>query len=112
MCDSIANTHTHTHGNVINDPLLFVIANCLNDHFSTVGTLMANEIASQTANVVTKDPLSYIDKDVETSLFMNFSSSLEIFDQISKLKNKKSSGYDLISNSILKSTKFSISPYL
>ena len=38
--------------------------------------------------------------------------SYEISTLINKLNNKKSSGYDLISNHILKSTNFTISPYL
>ena len=36
------------------------IANCLNNHFSSVGSKMANNIESQ--NIVSKDPLEYIKK--------------------------------------------------
>ena len=71
---------------------------------------MAKNIESQ--NEPTTDPLSYIKKDVSGSLFLNYTSSAEIFDRISKLENKKSSGFDLISNHILKSTNMTIAPYL
>ena len=86
------------------------IANCLNDHFSAIGGLMAQEIESNSSN--TKDPISYIRGDVDRSMFMNFTNSSEISESICKLQNKKSSGHDLISNCILKSTNLSISPYL
>ena len=95
-------------GIIIKDPS--EIANCLNDHFSGVGGLMAQEIESNSPN--TKDPISYIRKNVDRSMFMNFTNSAEISEGINKLQNKKSSGYDLISNCILKSTNLSISPYL
>ena len=84
------------------------IANCLNNHFSSVGSKMANNIESQ--NIVTKDPLEYIKKEVDKSLFLNYTSSSEIFERISNLENKKSSGCDLISNYTLKSTSSIISP--
>ena len=96
-------------GTIIEDPLK--VSNCLNDHFSTVGAKMANEINSQTND--TKDPLTYIRKNVKDSLFMNYTCTSEIIDCISKMENKKSSGYDCISNSsILKSTNHVIAPYL
>ena len=95
-------------GTIIEDPQK--IANRLNDHFSTVGSVMANEINSQ--SVSPRDPLSYIKKNVDSSLFLSYTSAFEIFKCISKLENKKSSGYDCISNSILKSTNQAISPYL
>ena len=86
------------------------IANSLNDHFSGIGGLMAQEIESNSPN--TTDPISYVRKNVGRSMFMNFTNSAEISDGICKLQNKKSSGHDLISNCILKSTNLSISPYL
>ena len=95
-------------GNIIESPSK--IANCLNDHFSSVGGRMAQELESNSTN--TKDPISYIKKNVDKSLFMNFTNSTEISKGIHKLQDKKSSGYDLISNCILKSTNSSISPYL
>ena len=66
---------------------------------------MADNIESQ--NIATNDPISYVKKDVDKSLFLNYTSSSEISERISKLENKKSSGYDLISNHILKSTNHS-----
>ena len=38
-------------------------------------------------------PLSYIKKDVKDSMFLNYTSTLEVFQYISKLDNKKSSGF-------------------
>ena len=86
------------------------VANYLNDHFSSVGSRMADNIECQ--NITTKDPLDYIKKVVDKSLFLNYTSSNEILDRISKLENKKSSGCDLISNYTLKSTSSIIAPYL
>ena len=55
-------------GNIIESPSK--IANCLNGHFSSVGGLMAQELESNSTNI--KDPISYIKKNVDKSLFMNF----------------------------------------
>ena len=43
---------------------------------------------------------------------MNYTSTSEILECISKMENKKSSGYDCISNSIIKGTNQVIAPYL
>ena len=70
---------------------------------------MASDIDSQCTE--TKDPLSYIKQNVDRSLFLDFTNSAEIFEGICKLESKKSSGYDCISNIILKSTNPVISPF-
>ena len=59
-----------------------------------------------------KDPLSYIKKQVGNSFVLSKTNSFEIISLIDNLNNKKSSGYDSISNKILKETKNTIVPYL
>ena len=71
---------------------------------------MASEINSQSFD--NEDPLSYVKQHVDRSLFLNYTNSSEIFEVICKLDNKKSSGFDCISNNILKSSNIIISPYL
>jgi len=85
-------------------------ANCLNSHLTSIGQKMADEAKSK--NETMTDPLDYIKKEVNSSMFLNYTSASEIFKCISKLDNKRSSGYDLINNHILKATNSTISPYL
>ena len=75
------------------------IADCLNSHFTSVGKTMADRFDDH--HHPTTDPLSYINQDINNSMFLHFTTTYEISERISKLDNKKSSGYDLISNCIL-----------
>ena len=59
-----------------------------------------------------KDPLSYISKDVQNSIFLSLPKAEEISKNISKLVNKNSCSYDLVSNRAMKATNQSVSPYL
>ncbi len=59
-----------------------------------------------------KDPIKYMKNKVKESFTFFPTNSSEISSLISKLNNKKSSSYDLISNNILKETKDIITPYL
>ena len=59
-----------------------------------------------------KDPLSYISKDVQNSIFLSLPTAQEISKNITRLINKDSSGYDLVSNRTIKATNQTISPYL
>ena len=59
-----------------------------------------------------RDPLDYMKNEVKNSFVFSPTSTFEIHTLIDKLNNKKSSGYDLISNSILRETKDIIAPYL
>ena len=59
-----------------------------------------------------KDPLSYISKEVQNSIFLSLPTAQEISKNISKLVNKNSCGYDHVSNRTMKATNHSISPYL
>ena len=86
-------------------------ANCLNDHFGNVGKNMAEKCQNIPSSCL-KDPLSYIKKKVDNSFVLSRTNSYEISTLIRKLNNKKSSGYDCISNKILKETKDVITPYL
>ena len=64
------------------------IANCLNNHFATIGNKMAQKFDAIDCSRL-KDPLSYISNDVKNSLFISLPSSHEISKIISKLNEKK-----------------------
>ena len=83
----------------------------LNDHFATVGANMAGKFDDIDPNRL-KDPLEYMKEEVRNSFVLSPTSTYEMHTLIDKLNNKKSSSYDLISNSILKETKDIIAPYL
>ena len=59
-----------------------------------------------------RDPLSYISKDVQNSIFLSLPKAEEISKNISKLVSKNSCSYDLVSNRAMKATNQSVSPYL
>ena len=85
-------------------------ANCLNDHFGSVGKNMAENYQNTPSSL--KDPLSFMQKKIHNSFVLSGTNSFEISTLIRKLNNKKSSGYDSISNKVLKETKDTILPYL
>ena len=85
------------------------IANCLNNHFATVGSKMAQKFDDINSSRL-KDPLSYISKDVKNSLFLSLPTSHEISKIISNSNEKKSS-HGAISNKVTKMTNETISPY-
>ena len=85
--------------------------NSLNNHFGSIGKLMAKEFDNMDSSRI-KDPLSYISKDVQNSIFLTLPTAQEISKNISKLINKNSCGYDHVSNRTMKATNHSISPYL
>ena len=97
-------------GNIIEAP--HDIANCLNSHFGSVGHKMAKKFEEMDPNHL-KDPLSFIKKEQNQNSMIVFpTNTSEIINVISKLDNKKSCGYDLVSNKILKATQSTILPYL
>ena len=61
-------------GHKLSDPKL--IANSLNEHFSTIGRDMASKFISDTNP---KDPLDYINTDVKNKLFLSPTSCSEIY---------------------------------
>ena len=48
------------------------VANCLNEHFSSVGKRMANEIENEVDTKTLKNPLDYLPKTVKNSFFFSF----------------------------------------
>ena len=79
-------------GNVLESPQ--EIANCLNSHFGSVGAKMAKKFDELDSNLL-KDPLSFIQKEKNYNSMIVFpTDEFEISRLISKLDNKKSSGYD------------------
>ena len=71
----------------VDDPL--GIANCLNEHFSSVGKRMASEIDKEIDPRVIKNPLDYLPKTVKNSLYFSDIDVSEILSLISKLVLKK-----------------------
>ena len=101
---------TNKKGEKLNKPIN--IANCLNEHFSSVGKNMASEIENVVDPKSMKNPLDYLPRTVKNSLFFCDIDFAEILNLIAKLVTKKACGYDHISNRILKKTSYIIAPYL
>ena len=96
-------------GNTLSDHIS--IADCFNNHFSSVGSVMAQKFDGIDSSRV-KNPMSYLSNDVKNSLFLSLPTAHEIAKIIRKLNVKKSFGYDLISNKIVQVTHETISSYL
>ena len=96
-------------GNTLSDHIS--IADCFNNHFSSVGSVMAQKFDGIDSSRV-KNPMSYLSNDVKNSLFLSLPTAHEIAKIIRKLNVKKSFGYDLISNKIVQVTNETISSYL
>ena len=73
---------------------------------------MAEKIVNEVDQNILKDPLDYLPRQVKNSIFFSDIDYSEILTLISKLVLKKACGYDLITNRILKSTSYIISPFL
>ena len=86
------------------------IADCLNDHFSSIGKSMANEFTTETHKV--KNPLDYIPKRLRNSLFLCDTSITELMNLILVQDPKKGFSHDLISNKIIQKTQSTIAPFL
>ena len=63
-------------------------------------------------NTNSKNPLDYITSEIEDHFAPALTDLSEILKLIANLKDKKASGYDAISNKILKSTRNVIAPYI
>ena len=73
---------------------------------------MAKKFEEMDHNLL-KDPMSFIKKERnKNSMILCATDEFEISRLISKLESKRSSGYDLVSNKILKATESTILPYL
>ena len=86
-----------------------VIANSLGKYFSEVGSNFANKIPASKKCI--NDYLNNIPLN-EKSLFMQPTTENEVLKLIGSLPNKGSSGFDEISNIILKEIKMEITPIL
>ena len=107
VAKSSVNSITDKNGCKVCDPK--AIANSLNDHFSTVGKSMASKLKS---NLTKKNPLDYMNGDIEDQLFLLPTSTSEISKLIRNLNINKSCGYDSISNKVLKFSCSIIAPYI
>ena len=87
------------------------IADCLNDHFGSVGKIMAKKFDDIHSSRL-KDPINFIQKEVENSILLSSTNSHEISKLLTKLNNKASRDVYSISNKVLKETKEIILPYL
>ena len=87
------------------------ISNSLNEHFGSIGEIMAKEF-DKIDNSKLKNPLSYISKGVQNSLYLHAPNCDEILKDINKLADTRSCSYDCVSNRTLKATNETISPYL
>ena len=88
------------------------IANGLNLHFSEIGKCMATENESCNEGDI-KDPLEYLPSTPLPNTFHTSNTDLsEIIDSLRDLDPKKSCGYDMITNRVLRETSFIIAPYL
>ena len=67
------------------------IADCLNDHFGSVGKNMAKKFDDIQLSRL-KDPIDFINRKVENSFLLSTTDAHEIYMLISKLNNKKSKG--------------------
>ena len=84
------------------------IANCLNKHFSSIGKTMASQFDSDST-----DPMEYITEETNRTLSYLLNTNVaEIRKLISELNQKKSCGFDHISNKVLKASCDIISPFL
>ena len=75
-----------------------LIANNFNDYFSDIGKILADQLKPFSENEHTK----YLTKRLHQSLFLTPTTSFEVFNLISGLKNTKSTGKDNISAYFLK----------
>ena len=83
-----------------------MIANCLNNHFSSIGKDMSAVHVSNSRN-----PLDYIAKRVEENMSFTDTDSSEILEIILSQDDKKSCGYDEINNKIIKNTSTVAAPF-
>ena len=61
-------------------------------------------------NLENADPLKYISEQVQQSVFLPFTDTNKVSNLLTKLDINKGSGYDLISNRVLKATSEIITP--
>ena len=84
---------TDKHGTKLEDPTK--IANCLNEHFSSVGEKMASHFNDMDESA-RKNPLDYINENNRNSMYLAKTDTAEICRLILSLDVRKSCGYDQI----------------
>ena len=89
-------TKLNINNQIINDPVQ--IANTMNNYFTNIGPELAKKIQNTTEN----DFMSFLGKENQQSMYMFKTNSNEVSKLISKLNNKKSSGFDDLSAKFLK----------
>ena len=82
------------------------VANCFGEFYSNLGSSLANQVPPSKVNIETY--IKRIQRN-ENSMFLNYTSKEEIESIVKSLPNKISSGYDQISNNLLKQLSSSIS---
>ena len=87
------------------------ISNCLNKHFSTIGKEMAAEFDKYEPGQL-KDALECISKFVDHSIELPETNIPEIVRILLNLDEMKSTGFDLISNRVLRASCHIIAPFL
>ena len=90
----------------INDPIQ--IAECFNNHFSTIGKVSANKLASSSNN----DFLTYLSNQVSSSIFLYPTNTTEITRIVNHLNSNKSCGPDNINAKILKISMPVVTPLI
>ena len=83
-------------GKLIDDPK--IISNSFCKFYSSIGSKFASKIGNSN-----KDFLEYMPDPCDSSIYLFPTNETEIKKTVSRLKSKKSSGYDGISNILLKS---------
>ena len=82
------------------------ISNAMNEHFVNIGSRLASNLpAHQNAN-------QFFDKKIDSSFFLHPSDSVEIFNEINKLKDNKSPGIDDIPVKLIKVGAATLAPVL
>ena len=84
------STEIKTDIGVVDDPL--EIANCLNEHFCSKGKNLAKNVRND--NEV--NHMSFLNKSVSASMFLQPASVSELYNAVMSLNNYKSPGYDNI----------------
>ena len=101
----------NVHGKKLDDP--DSIANCLNQHFGSIGKEMAKKFDEEDTLLPSPiDPVEYITKDVQHSVFLADTDSAEMDKILYNLNLKKSCDLFGISNKVIKTSSVVISPFL
>ena len=82
----------------------------MNAHFCSIGKELASQFDETDPRL--KDPLNYIQSEVNHSIYLQDTDLAEIILAIMKLNVRKACGYDSISNKILRASCYVIAAFL